>query len=625
MPRLTLAAVAALAAFPALAADRERAPAPKPWIDLTGYKVPSELIKADAKAFKEAPAGVPTLPGYLGVDIADGPNGLPVVADVDDNSPAAGTLAVGDVLVKIAGIDTPTAAAAREALRGRAANDQLPLNFRRGSDLKAAVVALKAVSKPFSGTAQRIVLGVTLDPARAAGGLPVVAVASGGSAEKAGLKAGDILLKVNGAVLEGDSGLRDAIAEKPAGEVVTLFVERDKKPLELKATLAAESLTGRAGSGWDDRLPSTFRKPKYNLGIIGVEYPDTKHDEKISGKDWETALFSTGTYTEKSVTGQKVYGSMNDYYRELSYGQLKVEGKFLGWFEASKKKMDYNLGSSVSASDKSKYFTEVMDKVFSKLGKDGVKDYDGLFFVFAGERVQTSRGGLYWPHRSNFTHDKKRYSYFIVPERSRSGMTDISVICHEFGHMLGLPDLYAKPENPGSEGVGVWCAMSQQNGEGRPQHFSAYCKEQMGWLKPVVIDPRVKQKVILPPVEDGYDGAVKIPVRADLSEYFLLENRQRKGFDKALPADGLLVWRVMPGNRGSQPVYLEEAHGVEGSTGPRMFPGAVPFPSPANSAFTPFTTPSSKSQLGGGLDVHITNVRRLPDGRVTLHVGYKFQ
>ena len=79
-----------------------------------------------------------------------------------------------------------------------------------------------------------------------------------------------------------------------------------------------------------------------------------------------------------------------------------------------------------------------------------------------------------------------------------------------------------------------------------------------------------------------------------------------------------------PGNP-TQKVYLEESHGVEGPLGPRVFPGAVPFPSPANTAFTPYTTPSSKSQLGGGLEVHITNIRRLPDGRVTFHIGYEYQ
>ena len=39
----------------------------------------------------------------------------------------------------------------------------------------------------------------------------------------------------------------------------------------------------------------------------------------------------------------------------------------------------------------------------------------------------------------------------------------------------------------------------------------------------------------------------------------------------------------------------------------------------------PYTVPSSKCQLGGGLEVYITNIRRLPDGRVTFQVGYEYQ
>ena len=50
----------------------------------------------------------------------------------------------------------------------------------------------------------------------------------------------------------------------------------------------------------------------------------------------------------------------------------------------------------------------------------------------------------------------------------------------------------------------------------------------------------------------------------------------------------------------------------------------MPFPSTANNSFTPYTTPWSKSQLGGGLPVYITNIRRLPDGRVTFHIGYEY-
>jgi hypothetical protein len=108
-------------------------------------------------------------------------------------------------------------------------------------------------------------------------------------------------------------------------------------------------------------------------------------------------------------------------------------------------------------------------------------------------------------------------------------------------------------------------------------------------------------------------------VRPDGSEYFLLENRRKKGFDQSLPGEGLLIWRVVD----DRPI-LEEAHGVEGPSGPTVHLRAVPFPTPTAHAFTPDTTPSSRSPHGGGLPVHITEIRRLPDGRIGFHIGYEY-
>jgi hypothetical protein len=153
-----------------------------------------------------------------------------------------------------------------------------------------------------------------------------------------------------------------------------------------------------------------------------------------------------------------------------------------------------------------------------------------------------------------------------------------------------------------------------------PQHFGAWVKEKLGWLKPTVIDPTVKQKLILAPIEDSGKECIKVLMKQDGSEYILLENRKKKGFDSELPGEGLLVWRVV----NNHPI-LEESHGVEGPAGPGVFLNAVPFPSKANNAFTPYTTPSSRSQLGGGFPVYITNIRRLDDGRVTFYVGYEFE
>lgn len=458
------------------------------------------------------------------------------------------------------------------------------------------------------------------------GGRPVVeAVAPDSPAEGAGLKEGDVVLKLGDELATTAARLREALRGKLAGESVVVIVSRGRGPVTVTAKLkpatapmASEERPSGKG-GWDDRLPRAWRKPAYNLAIIGIEYPDVKHNAKIADADWENSMFSLDTYREKSATGQQVYGSMNDYYKELSYGTFKVGGKFAGWVEVSKKRMEYSSGSGTSAGEKRALLTEALDLYAKKAGKDALKEYDGVFFLYAGGRVQTTRGGLYWPHRASVSYGGRSLPYFIVQEGGNT-MNDISVFCHEFGHMLGLPDLYARPELPGSEGVGQWCAMSNQIGGGRPQHFGAWSKEVLGWVKPTVIDPTVRQKLILSPIESDPTQCFKIKVRPDGSEYFLLEVRKKTGWDERLPGEGLLIWRVV----NNKPV-LEESHGVEGARGPNVHLSSVPYPSAANDSFTPYTIPSSKSQLGGGTAVHITNIRRLPDGRVTFHIGYDYQ
>ncbi len=440
-------------------------------------------------------------------------------------------------------------------------------------------------------------------------------------AAAAGFKQGDQFVSVSGRAISTPDVLREALSAKAPGDAVEFNVLRDKKSVKLKATLAATSNvtpvgkeTGGGGGGFNKGLGKAWKKATYRLAIIGIEYTDVKHNASITPKHWEDSMFTLGTYNKTSATGQKVYGSMNDYYKEQSFNKLKVEGKMFEWVQVSKKRMDYAQGNA----NKTALFNETCEKLLARDGKDALSEFDGVFFLFAGGKANVPRGSLYWPHRSNFKFQGTSWPYFIVQEGGEK-MNDISVFCHEFGHMLGLPDLYARPENPGSEGVGQWCAMSNQVGGGKPQHFCAWSKEQLGWITPTILDPTVKQKLILSPIEDSPKQCFKVLAKRDGSEYFLLENRKKKGFDSSLPGEGLLVWRVV----GNRPI-LEESHGVEGPSGPRVYLDKVPFPSPSNDAFTPYTIPSSRSQLGGGLPVHITNIRRLPDGRISFHIGYEY-
>ncbi|MFO0851934.1 MAG: M6 family metalloprotease domain-containing protein [Gemmataceae bacterium] len=614
-----------LSPLAAVAQAPETLPAPRPTIDPAEYKSPATAVRADPKTFRlDRPAGQT---GFLGVEVGADPSGRPTVLDVAPGSPAeVAGLKAGDQLVAVGGSDVSSVAVAKDRLRGLTAGDPVKLTVRgkTGSSREVSVTP-RAASKPMQATSARSVLP-GLRAIASGGGAEVRDVATGGQAEKVGVKVGDVIVRVDDAKLDAETGLREAVASKKPGDVVTLSVVREKKDLQFRLTVEAEPATGFGGKGgaggWDDRLPRAWTKPAYNLAVIGIEYPDVKHNPKIKDADWDASLFSRDRYTGESATGQKVHGSMADYFHAISYGKFGVKGKFVGWVPVKKKRAEYSSGSGTSVREKTALLAEALDKYLETNGKDALKEYDGVFFIYAGGRVQTTRGGLYWPHRATLTHQGKRWPYFIVQEGGER-MTDISVFCHEFGHMLGLPDLYARPEVPGMEGVGVWCAMSQQNGGGKPQQFSAWCKEQLGWITATPIDPRVKQKLVLKPVTAGPAEYFKVLVKPDGSEYFLLENRAKEGADSSLPASGLLVWRVIKG--GVQPVYLEEAHGVEGPSGPRVFTGAVPFPSPANTSFTPYTTPSSKSQSGGGLDVYLTDIRRWPDGRVTFRIGYEYQ
>ena len=599
--------------------------------DLAEYKTVENAVAAstarDGKAAKVA------LPAYLGVHLAPEAGANPAVAAVDSDSPAAKAgLKPGDRIEKLDGRDVAGVDGLAEILRGKAAGDAVEVVLSRGDKDETVKATLDPWSRPMSAAQERPRpgLGVQVTDAPKAGeGVTIERVTPGSSADRAKLKVGEVILKVDGTPVTGPDHLRELVFAKAPGSTVTTTLLLAEKAVDLKIKLDAQPTgdrggpgggfgpggnggPGGGGGGGRGGLGGYWTKPTFRLAIVCVEYPDVKHNEKISREAWADSLFSEGTYKDKSATGQSVSSSIpKDYFLEQSYGYFKVEGKVFDWIEVSKKREAYATGNRMAL------LTEALDKILERDGSEALKDFDGVFFVYAGGRYPAPRGSLYWPHRASVSHKGKRWPYFIVQEGGPQ-MTGISVLCHEFGHMLGLPDLYARPENPGMEGLGTWCCMSQQTRN--PQHYSAWPKEKLGWLKPTVIDPAVKQKLVLAPVEDSGKECFKVLVRPDGSEYFLLENRRKKGFDKSLPAEGLLVWHVL----GNRPTLIE-SHGVAGPAGPRVFPSDVPYPSTANDSYTPYTIPSSRSPLGGGEPVFITNIRRLEDGRVAFQIGYEYE
>lgn len=124
---------------------------------------------------------------------------------------------------------------------------------------------------------------------------------------------------------------------------------------------------------------------------------------------------------------------------------------------------------------------------------------------------------------------------------------------HEFGHTLGLPDLYEFSSCGASVGwgLGVHSLMALGNflptspatAQGtRPGNLDAWCRQFLGFEQPVVVSgsgshrlaPLTRGGTSLKVWKDGQPG----------TEYFLIENRIQEGPDQFLPGEGLLVYHV---------------------------------------------------------------------------------
>ncbi|MHC5010379.1 MAG: hypothetical protein ACYTG6_05425, partial [Planctomycetota bacterium] len=93
----------------------------------------------------------------------------------------------------------------------------------------------------------------------------------------------------------------------------------------------------------------------------------------------------------------------------------------------------------------------------------------------------------------------------------------------------------------------------------------AWCKQVLGWVRPVVVDPNVEQALALRPILHGPEECYRVLLRPDGSEYLLLENRRQEGFLTDLPSPGLVVLHVGPNDKPTAAetrVRLLPAHGL---------------------------------------------------------------
>lgn len=200
---------------------------------------------------------------------------------------------------------------------------------------------------------------------------------------------------------------------------------------------------------------------------------------------------------------------------------------------------------------------------FSEYDTDGDNVIDHLIIIHAGigQEEESTNTDLIWSHQwyiggsNDYTLGQAvdgvyAHNYTTVPETGKLG-----VFAHEFGHDLGLPDLYDtnKLTDGYSEGAGVWdlmangswnCIPGNEAGTS-PSNLSAWSRTFLGWEAPnLVINNQLDSSV---ENTNGISSIIKVYPKGDLSheEHYLIEYRRKIGdYDSALPEEGVLIWHI---------------------------------------------------------------------------------
>lgn len=291
--------------------------------------------------------------------------------------------------------------------------------------------------------------------------------------------------------------------------------------------------------------------------------------------------------------------SLNAYFSEVSYNQLTVSttfyppavGGIVVSFQDTHPRSYYKAynastnpgGYQTDDEARIREHTLLRDAVLAvgsqvsgalNLDMDNDGRVDNVVFMVSGS--PEGWNDILWPHRwSLYTYNisingDRVYTYnfnFAEGAYSNSG-----VLCHEFFHSLGSPDLYHYTNND-IDPVGRWDIMESTMQP--PQYMSAYMKYRYGdWIASI---PEITTDGVytLNSLTSSTNNCYKIASPNSAQEYFVVEYRRKTGtFESSLPGSGLLVYRINTledgaGNASGPPdeVYIYRPGGTTGSNG----------------------------------------------------------
>jgi immune inhibitor A len=324
---------------------------------------------------------------------------------------------------------------------------------------------------------------------------------------------------------------------------------------------------------WVLRAPPEYVPLSGNIRALAVLVDFSDKVSTVTPGFFDTLIFAP------PVTG---LGSVADYFKEVSYGQVDIITvnwpSWLAWVRAPQTYSYYVDGAygtdHAYPHNCQKLAEDIVDAIspyvnFANYDNNGDGECEPIMLIHAGSGADhTGSHNDIWSHSWHLayprTYNGKTISkYVIMPEywdtvsASTSDMGP-GVFCHEMGHgFWGLPDLYDRDYS--SKGIGYWSLMAAGSWNGpllpggshsgsSPAWPDAWSRIKMGFAVPITVN-QIRTHSILQALDNPPPAPTILKIlfpSMQGKEYFLLENRQQVpgSYDEYLPGNGLLLWHV---------------------------------------------------------------------------------
>lgn len=380
------------------------------------------------------------------------------------------------------------------------------------------------------------------------------------------------------------SGIKAVEASERTAKVKAFVESQDKSAIlesfkrarlqQLQQTLSSRrNASLKAGSNPQKEKLNNFPTiGEVHSLVILVQFADTKFSTVGS----DAHQFFNNMLNEPGFTySNGANGSARDFYLNSSNGRFQPQFDVIGPVTLPEKYSYYgaNKGSSVDNPARLEQFVReactLADPLvdFSQYDHNQDGYIDNIYFFYAGKgEADSGDGNAIWPHSAyysdmakdaglsetslklngvevgNYTCSNEINGTLITPQPA-----GIGTFVHEFGHVLGLADHYDVNYGMTTFAPGSFDTMAQasyNNNGNTPAAFSAYERACLGWLDLTVLKNGVDSLNVLPDLNDS-NKAYVVPVGGtNDEEYFIMENRQKKGWDAFIPGHGMLLWHI---------------------------------------------------------------------------------